>query len=731
MKIVELKIDDSLMAGIDAVALVESPAIEQDFIAFGKQQFETYNDYPQAAIDAAKQGIKRNEEIGNKCATQVGKVRAQQLANGEAVSIDTIKRMRSFLIRQKDNYELAQSRKDYYACGYISYLLWGGPAALPWAEKKLRQAGIEFKDEVMQFAAEGRDIYLISCSAQKKDYACAACELYDSALFEKSLSFARKQTEDKYIKILSAEYGLVDLDQVIEPYDKTLKDMPAEERMAWAESVYEAILDGFNVDKDRFVFLAGNAYTEYLMPKFTYNKDLLEGMRIGERMEYLDKFCAVTNNAFYAVKHKFDNVEQVIVEELIKQGMAESAMGLSVGDYVSWTYAGRQEGADRGRGQIKSIRTQGKVNIPDSDVTLNASKDRPVALIETRTGQVVGQFVDNLRKIQKPDDFAIDVTSLPDYTAEVTGSLSAEFVADLPEYIQDALVEELSKVGTPFPSFLEEYEPINVDEVMKEAAFAIKASAGKPSEADFANIQVRYRYSGPLDDNTRSFCAKLMSKNLIFRKEDIAALTLSNANKEFGTYDIFKYKGSFNCRHRWEELLFRKKDSSPENRRPIAQSGRIFDATTVNNPVLNTQGKKASFAAQLAEKQMLMGPLMTPNKLIPRINEEGEEYYVYFTEDTVEKLAYKMMEDKLVDSVNIEHDGDQKVNEVYLVETWLVKDVNSDKSRLYGYEPIKGQWFGIYKVKNKSVWDEYVKTGKVKGFSVEGYFAQKILMNKL
>jgi len=72
MKIVELKIDDSLMAGIDAVALVESPAIEQDFIAFGKHQFETYNDYPQAAIDAAKQGIKRNEEIGNKCATQVG-----------------------------------------------------------------------------------------------------------------------------------------------------------------------------------------------------------------------------------------------------------------------------------------------------------------------------------------------------------------------------------------------------------------------------------------------------------------------------------------------------------------------------------------------------------------------------------------------------------------------------------------------------------------------------------
>lgn len=146
MKIVKLLLDeDSLLGGIDAVALVEQPAIEEDFFMFAKEEFETYNDYPKAAIEAAKQGIKRNKEGGNKCATQVGKVRAQQLANGENLSLDTIRRMRSFLIRQKDNYDLAVKRKDYEACGYISYLLWGGPSALPWAEKKLRQAGEDFE----------------------------------------------------------------------------------------------------------------------------------------------------------------------------------------------------------------------------------------------------------------------------------------------------------------------------------------------------------------------------------------------------------------------------------------------------------------------------------------------------------------------------------------------------------------------------------------------------------
>ena len=72
MKIVQLGIDEnSILAGIDAVALVEQPAIEEDFMYFNKQEFaETYNDYPQAAVSAAKQVIKRNKENGNKCATR-------------------------------------------------------------------------------------------------------------------------------------------------------------------------------------------------------------------------------------------------------------------------------------------------------------------------------------------------------------------------------------------------------------------------------------------------------------------------------------------------------------------------------------------------------------------------------------------------------------------------------------------------------------------------------------
>ena len=96
---------------------------------------ETYSDYPEAVKEAAARGIRLNKEVNNKCATQVGKVRAQQLANGEPISLDTIKRMYSYLSRAKEYY----NPNDDKACGTISYLLWGGEPALAWSERKLAQ----------------------------------------------------------------------------------------------------------------------------------------------------------------------------------------------------------------------------------------------------------------------------------------------------------------------------------------------------------------------------------------------------------------------------------------------------------------------------------------------------------------------------------------------------------------------------------------------------------------
>ena len=95
---------------------------------------DSYSDYPDSVRNNARRGIALNEELGNKCATQVGKVRGQQLANKEPISVDTIKRMYSYLSRAEPTFD-DSAPED---CGYVSFLLWGGKTGLDWAESKLK-----------------------------------------------------------------------------------------------------------------------------------------------------------------------------------------------------------------------------------------------------------------------------------------------------------------------------------------------------------------------------------------------------------------------------------------------------------------------------------------------------------------------------------------------------------------------------------------------------------------
>jgi hypothetical protein len=98
-------------------------------------EMETYSDYPSGVKNNAKRGIELNEKVNNKCAKQVGKIRARQLAQGKPISVETIKRMFSYLSRAGEFYD----ESDNEACGTISYLLWGGKAGLRWAGSKLKE----------------------------------------------------------------------------------------------------------------------------------------------------------------------------------------------------------------------------------------------------------------------------------------------------------------------------------------------------------------------------------------------------------------------------------------------------------------------------------------------------------------------------------------------------------------------------------------------------------------
>ena len=127
------------------------------------------------------------------------------------------------------------------------------------------------------------------------------------------------------------------------------------------------------------------------------------------------------------------------------------------------------------------------------------------------------------------------------------------------------------------------------------------------------------------------------------------------------------------------------------------------------------------------EKRILMGAALVPNKQIYRRNDKNEEYYIYFSEDTVRKASELFLMRSNQNNATYEHD--KKLNGMSVVESWIIEDEKIDKSVKHGFKLPKGTWMISMKVNNEDVWKD-VKDGKVKGFSIEGYFADRYEMKQ-
>jgi len=137
--------------------------------------------------------------------------------------------------------------------------------------------------------------------------------------------------------------------------------------------------------------------------------------------------------------------------------------------------------------------------------------------------------------------------------------------------------------------------------------------------------------------------------------------------------------------------------------------------------------KRFEFKQLDGDKQILIGPILIPNKPIFRKTAK-EEYYIYFSRDTVRKASQLFLKQDNHHNTTLEHN--EKLTGLHLVESWIVEDKANDKSNVYGMDVPKGTWMGSIKVENDKIWNDHVKAGKVKGFSIEGYFADRAEASK-
>jgi len=129
-----------------------------------------------------------------------------------------------------------------------------------------------------------------------------------------------------------------------------------------------------------------------------------------------------------------------------------------------------------------------------------------------------------------------------------------------------------------------------------------------------------------------------------------------------------------------------------------------------------------TFAKVDEEKRMLVSPALIPNKNIFRHNPNTQEdYYVYFSKETVRKASELYLKHNNHHKATYQHQD--RVSGVLTVESWI-KEGDMDKSKLYGYDLPNGTWFVKMKIENDELWQE-IKSGNLRGLSIEGYFTNK------
>ena len=230
-----------------------------------------------------------------------------------------------------------------------------------------------------------------------------------------------------------------------------------------------------------------------------------------------------------------------------------------------------------------------------------------------------------------------------------------------------------------------------------------------------------YKYVGP--PAQRDFCRQMLALDRLYTFQEIDTASGFAVNPGFGerggaTYDIWNYKGGPNCKHKWQKF-YAKPNGEIVNKGPANGKAGTPMYDQKNHGYLMSK----MYFEEKEDQKILVGPAMIPDMEIPRYNKDTKEvFYVQFSEGAVAKIMEKFMREQSVWNTNQDHD-EKKPADTYIFESWIIEDPETDKAKtIYGYQGLpKGTWMVKMRVTNDEVWKR-VKSGELKGFSVEGDF---------
>lgn len=238
--------------------------------------------------------------------------------------------------------------------------------------------------------------------------------------------------------------------------------------------------------------------------------------------------------------------------------------------------------------------------------------------------------------------------------------------------------------------------------------------------------ETKYRYAGPPAE--RDFCKAMQRLNKLYTMPELEEMgrRVGNGMPLHGTSEkdnIIEWKGGPNCKHYFEELsVFR----GTTGQTVIISRGPASGTMGQTLHSMPSRGYyQNSFVFASEEEQIVVGPSMIPNQLIPRRDEMGNIFHVFFSKETIKKIAEKFMKEQKQHNTDVNH-NDEVVQENTLLESWIVEDPEKDKSSVYGFNVPRGTWMTSYRINNRETWEK-IKSGELNGFSIAGNFIEKIV----
>ena len=693
IKIIDLDIEGSLTGDtrVEEIALVQMPAIEQNFIYFTQQDFvDSITDYPQYITDTAIRAKKWVDENGyGSCMTPVGKQRLNQLANREPLSLLTLKRMKAFGSRHKTDWESSKSFED--GCGYLALASWG-------FEPSTYDNVMNYLDRVI--------------TREEMDVDVSNLPPYNS--------YPTGDTKN---------------DMLIKPI-LFVERNPGEDRSDYINRCTEYLITNEGKSPEQAYAICNSEADEYSIGQnvsFDYDDTLNTPRGRGLALHELQS----GSNVYIISARGNANTMYPIADEL---GIPHSKVFAT--------------GSNRAKIQkIKDLRIDkhydNNEDVIDSLGSVGIQFMCPCLdeFVQTKgQGFTMIGFIDGEPVFTTPEEAELYGQSehgcLGHHTHEDEDGNTVYMGCEMhPEQMeQDFGVDEYSP---------EEIEVVKMLKFLKDNHYEeFEAVVGELRGATLQQVKRRnhttatpyYLYKRVLSGSPdRDFCTSIEGR--YFRRFEIDLLY--GLNTEFGherqPYSKWTYLGGPNCVHAWYRAIATGRNvqelgaepglpGTPMKSRPL--QGYYSPETKRKSEVayiISQQGmSKMGFKAD-DEKRMVYSPLMIPNILIPRLDDDNEKYFVRFTPEVIEKIQQLYMIEKRLDKTNYEH-TEKKMESVVMVESWIVSG-ESDKAYELGFTKDNvpmGTWMAGFKVLDTEegdyIWNEFIKKGKVKGFSVEGNF---------